>query len=46
MGLEKIKFYSYKGRKAIRYALTENPIDESKHQRDLFEIMFEKENGN
>lgn len=38
--------YDNKGwRKAIRYALTENPIDESRHQRDLFEVLFEKKNG-
>ena len=37
--------YDNKGwRKAIRYALTENPIDESRHQRDLFEVLFEKKN--
>ena len=31
-------------RKAIRYALTENPIEEKDQQRDLFEFLFEKKN--
>lgn len=31
-------------RKAIRYALTENPIEEKRHQRDLFEFLMDKKN--
>lgn len=30
-------------RKAIRYALTENPIEENRKQLDLFEFLFEQQ---
>lgn len=30
-------------RKAIRYALTENPVEERRKQRSLFDYMFEKQ---
>ncbi len=30
-------------RKAIRYALTENPVEERQRQRSLFDYMFEKQ---
>ncbi|CAM3073836.1 DUF3780 domain-containing protein [Paenibacillus sediminis] len=30
-------------RKAIRYALTENPVEENRKQMDLFEFLFEQQ---
>ncbi|BCC61103.1 MULTISPECIES: DUF3780 domain-containing protein [Bacillus] len=34
----------YGWRKAIRYALTENPVEEKNQQQDLFDLLFEKKN--
>jgi hypothetical protein len=33
-------------RKAIRFALTENPVEEKNHQQDLFDFLFENKNKN